>query len=179
MIRQAVARRYAEAAFLIARDREEFDRWSEDLRSLAEAVSEPDVARLLESARLPQDEKERLLQAFRDDVAPLVWNLVRLLLRKQRVTLLPQIADEFDALVDEARGVVKAQVTTAVPLSEPERQHVANRLSQITGKQVVVQEGVDPRILGGLVARIGDRLIDGSTRSRLVALKKRLEGAER
>jgi len=179
MIRQAAARRYAEAAFLIARDREEFDRWSEDLRSLAEAVSEPDVARVLASARVPLDEKERLLQAFRDDVAPLVWNLVRLLLRKQRVTLLPQIADEFDALVDEARGVVKAFVTTAVPLSDAERQQVAARLSQVTGKQVAVQDQVDPRILGGLVARIGDRLIDGSTRSRLLALKKRLEGAER
>ncbi len=177
---ETAARRYAEAAFEIAREHEAFDEWSASLHALAGALEERDVARVLESTRVPEAEKERLLAAAAGDgVVPLAWNLGRLLIRKQRVDLLPDIADLFDELVNEARGIVRARVTTAVALDDQERQRVEQRLSTITGKRVVVQEQVDPAILGGMVARIGDRLIDGSTRSRLLALRKSLEGAER
>jgi F-type H+-transporting ATPase subunit delta len=69
-------------------------------------------------------------------------------------------------------------VVTAVPLAGAERQAVEERLSQITGKKVIVHPEVEPAIVGGLVARVGDRLIDGSTRSKLLALKRTLEGRE-
>ncbi|MHB8377115.1 MAG: F0F1 ATP synthase subunit delta, partial [Dehalococcoidia bacterium] len=85
----------------------------------------------------------------------------------------------FGEQVDERRGIAHALVTTAVPLSDDERGAVAARLSAITGKTVDVVPVVDPAIIGGVVARIGDQLIDGSTRTRLKALRRSLEGAAR
>jgi F-type H+-transporting ATPase subunit delta len=72
--------------------------------------------------------------------------------------------------------MAQATVLTAVPLSEDERQAVVRRLQELTGKEIVLETQVDPEILGGLVARVGDRLIDGSTRSQLLKLRSRLAG---
>lgn len=176
----ASARRYAEAIFDLASSSGAFDAWADDLRKIAEFVSEPEVAGLLASGRVPRDEKVRLLSAgLEREIAPMSWNLVRLLEQRGKTYLAPRILELFQQHVDEDRGVASAVVTTAVPLEADEREAVAQRLSAITGKQVRVTPVVDENIIGGIVARIGDELIDGSTRSRLVALKRRLEGAVR
>jgi F-type H+-transporting ATPase subunit delta len=174
------ARRYAEAIFEIAREQDSFVQWSGDLSAIAEFAGEPDVAQVLASNRVPRDEKLRLLEAgLAGQVGPLAMNVVRLLNDRGRLALAPDIRLRFQEMVDEERGVAHATVTTAVQLSDEERSAVATRLAQITGKQVDITAVVDEGIIGGLVARIGDQLIDGSTRSRLVALKRRLEGAAR
>jgi F-type H+-transporting ATPase subunit delta len=82
-------------------------------------------------------------------------------------------------MMDAHLNLAHAIVTTAVPLADDERSAIAARLSAMTGKQVDVTSVVDEAIIGGVVARIGDQLIDGSTRTRLLALKRRLEGAAR
>jgi F-type H+-transporting ATPase subunit delta len=82
-------------------------------------------------------------------------------------------------MLDDRRGIAHATVTTAVALSDEERRAVTGKLSSITGKQVDITSVVDESIIGGVVARIGDQLIDGSTRTRLLALKRRLEGVAR
>jgi F-type H+-transporting ATPase subunit delta len=94
-----------------------------------------------------------------------------------RTALAPQVAEAFQELVDAERGIAHAVVTTAVPLSEGEREAVAKRLGEIAGRQVLVETEVDVGIIGGLIARIGDKLIDGSTRSQLAALRRRLREA--
>jgi F-type H+-transporting ATPase subunit delta len=174
------ARRYAEAIFALASDSGAFEQWAGDLATIAEFVSERDVAQVLGSGRVPAGEKLRLLEAgLAGRVSPLAMNLVKLLNQRGRLHLAPEIRARFQEMVDEKRGVAHAVVTTAVPLSDDERRAVEARLSQITGKQVDVTPVVDPAIIGGVVARIGDQLIDGSTRTRLVALKRRLEGIAR
>jgi F-type H+-transporting ATPase subunit delta len=178
--RAGSARRYAEAVFEIASETGSFEAWANDLRTIAEFVEEPEVAGLLKSGKVPRSEKLRLLQAALENrVGPLAWNLVQLLEQRGKADLAPEIQRLFQERVDEARGVAHAVVTTAVPLAEDERQMVVSRLSALTGKQVDVRPVVDENIIGGIVARIGDELIDGSTRSRLVALKRRLEGVAR
>ena len=176
MRREAAARRYAQAAFAIALERDELARWARDLEALAELVAQPGVVEALASSRVRPEEKERLLQAGLPDVGPLALNLVRLLVSKSRVALADQVREEFERLVDEHRGIAHGGVVTAVPLSEDERREVEMRLSEVTGKQVVVEAEVDPSIVGGLVARVGDRLIDGSTRTRLLDLRRDLGG---
>jgi F-type H+-transporting ATPase subunit delta len=104
---------------------------------------------------------------------------VRLLGSKGRLALIPQIAERFQELFDEERGIAHAQVVTAVAMSDAERDALTKRLSELTGKQVDVKAFVEPEILGGLVARIGDRLIDGSARTKLLALKRQLAGSMR
>lgn len=174
--RSPSARRYAEAIFSLAREQETLVQWTSDLSTIAAFVSEPDVARVLGSTRVPAAEKLRLLSAaLEGEVSPLAWNLVRLLHHRGKITLAPEIRDAFQELVDASRGVAHAVVTTAVPLTDEERRAVEAKLSSITGKQVDVTPVVDESIIAGIVARIGDQLIDGSTRSRLQALKRRLE----
>ena len=178
MLRDPAAKRYAKAAFELARERDELEVWERDLGALANALASPEALAFVAS-RVKAEAKEAFLRAAAEEPAPLVWNLVRLLLAKGRLALLPQIAEQFQALLDEHRGIAHAQVLTAVAMSDDERQALGRRLSEMTGKEVLLEVQEEPEILGGLIVRIGDRLIDGSTRSKLVALKRRLAGATR
>jgi F-type H+-transporting ATPase subunit delta len=177
VIREIAARRYAEAAFQIAREQGTEEGWSEGLSLMAAVFSDPEAAAVMQEARISTADKMRLAESVLAGVDPLVLNLARLLVHRGRTALVPQIDEAYGELVDAERGVAHAVVTTAVPLSEGEAATVAEKLSEISGRQVVIETQVDEGIIGGLVARIGDKLIDGSTRSRLLALKRRLAEA--
>jgi len=170
------AKRYAQAAFAVALEQGHPDRWLGDLDALTELVAQPEAAAVLQSDRVPGAEKDILFEAALPDVDPAVLNLARLLVAKRRIRLVPQVREEFGNLLDAHEGRARGRVTTAVPLNDKQKAEIAQRLSQISGKTVSVEQVVDAGIVGGLVARIGDTLIDGSTRSRLVALKKSLQG---
>jgi F-type H+-transporting ATPase subunit delta len=176
-LRDTAARRYAQAAFELAQERNDLDVWERDLNSLREALASEEALAFVSNHKVAPAAKEEFLRRAAGETAPLAWNLVRLLSSKRRLALLPQIAEDFQTLADEARGVAHAHVLAAVPMSEDERGTLARRLSEQTGKRVDVQVNEAPEILGGLVARIGDTLIDGSTRSRLLALRRQLAGA--
>jgi len=176
---EVAAKRYAQAAFDIARERDELDRWAGDLQAIADLAAQPGVLDVLDSSRVPSDAKVRLLRAGLTDLSPLATNLAHLLVEKGRIALAEQVRAEYQRLLDEHRGVAQATVITAVSLSEDERRAVVQRLQEVTGRQIVLETQVDPEILGGLVARIGDRVIDGSTRGRLLALRQSLMGDQR
>ena len=106
-------------------------------------------------------------------------NLGRWLEQRGKVARAGEIRVALQSMLAERRGVANAVVTTAVRMAENERAEVATRLSSMTGKLVDVTSVVDASIIGGIIARIGDQLVDGSTRSRLAALKRSLEGATR
>jgi F-type H+-transporting ATPase subunit delta len=174
----ASARRYAEAVFELASERDTIDIWSRDLQTIADFASEADVGRVLESGRVPASEKLRLVTAaLEPHLSTLAMNLVKLLAGRNKLHLARQIFDAFRERADDRRGIAHATVTTAVPLADDERQAIATRLSTLTGKRVDVTPVVDEAIIGGVVARIGDQLIDGSTRTKLIALKRRLAAA--
>ncbi len=179
MLRDPAAKRYAQAAFQLARDKGELDAWERDLRALGDALQTPDAMAYLASVRVPGEAKQEFLRRVMEQPTPLVWNLVLLLIERSRLALFPQIIQEFQELLDDERGIAHAQVTTAVPMSDSERTAVAVRLSELTGKRVQIETHEDPEMLGGLVARIGDRLIDGSTKTKLIALKRQLAGSTR
>ena len=176
---EVAAKRYAQAVFDIARERDELDRWAGDLQVITDLVAQSGVLDVLANSRVPSDTKERLLRAGLADLSPLALNLAHLLVEKGRIALAEQVQAEYQRLLDEHRGVAQATVVTAVSLSEDERRAVAQRLQELTGKEIVLETQVDPEILGGLVARIGDRVIDGSTRGRLLALRQSLIGEQR
>jgi F-type H+-transporting ATPase subunit delta len=176
MIQNTAAKRYAEAAYLIAREDGTEAQWLQGLTALAALAASEEAQAVLENARIPPSRKWQLVERVLGDADPLVKNLARLLLRRNKLRLAPEIKEAFQQLVDEARGVHHARVTTAVPLDPDDLRAVRQRLAEITGGEVVVETEVDESILGGLIVRIGDRLIDGSARTRLQALKRRLQG---
>ena len=177
MIRDVAARRYAEAAYLLAHERGNEEAWSAGLDAMAALFGDERAQTLFESTRVPPSQKLGLVERALAGVDPLVLNLARLLARRRRTSLGPQIAEAFQELIDQEKGISHAIVTSAVPLSADDKRAVERKLREITRGDVTLDSEVDEGILGGLVVRIGDRLIDGSTRSRLIALKQRLEGA--
>jgi F-type H+-transporting ATPase subunit delta len=170
------AKRYALAAFAIAKERGTASEWTAALAEMAAFMSRPDVRLVLDNTRVPREEKQRLAEAGLRQLPPLPLNLARLLVSKGRTPLVNEIAAGFRELVEADQGVVHATATTAVPLAGPERERLVRRLEQQTGRSVVLDAAVDPALVGGVVIQIGDRLVDASTRARLEALRESLVG---
>ena len=179
MARKAYAKRYSQAVLEIAQDKGELDGWQSDLGKIAGLGEDAALVALLENPKLPFNQKAKLLAERLGDINHLALNLVYLLVAKGRLNLAGEIADEYQRLLDDYRGIEPAEVITAVPLDDEAKLWVAERLSTVIGKKVVIKSEVDPSLIGGMVARVGGKLLDGSTRSRLEALKKELGGAVR
>ncbi|HLH21461.1 MAG TPA: F0F1 ATP synthase subunit delta [Chloroflexota bacterium] len=173
MIRSA-ARRYADAVFDLAKQENSYDAWSTDLDRLAALLEVPVAARALTSPVVSPAQKMRVIEAEVPNLMPHTRNLLQLLLHRDRLGLLPDIAAAFHERLNRERGIVTAQVTTAEPLDAAAQAALVAKLSAYVGKQVRLETSVDPSIIGGVVARIGDQLIDGSVRGRLETLRRRL-----
>jgi len=178
MARKSYARRYSQAVFDIARERNELDRWQSDLRKIATLADDVELIALLENPKIHFEDKAKLLAKGLGDINPLALNLVYLLVTKGRFDMVADIADEYQRLLDSYRGIERAEVTTAIELDDEDRRKLEERLEMVVGKKVVLTPRVDPAVLGGIVARIGGKLLDGSTRSKLMALKKALASGE-
>ena len=175
-----IARRYAMALYLAARKKEAVDRVWDDVQGL-QAV---DLAvgnrfrHFLEAPQVPTEHKFAALEtAFRPHVHPLVVEFFRLLLRKKRLFEMRMIFSEFERLVEAHRGVVRARVTSAIPLHDAELTQLVDALESGMNKKVRVVANVDPAIMGGLVVRIGDRIADKSVRTMLTQLRDQLLAA--
>jgi len=179
MPRKAYARRYAQAVFEIALEKKELERWQSDLQKIVEAVSDDTVLAALENPKFKFDDKSKLLAKSLGDINPLALNLVRMLIARAGVGMIVGIAEEYERLLNEYYGIQTARVTTAVPLDDKDKQKLAENLGAIMGKKVEVKSEVDPEIIGGIIARINGKLLDGSTRSKLIALKRELVGTGR
>ena len=175
MATSAVARRYARAVFDIAREEQDLDGWLHDLRTIRDALQESEMIAVLDRPGLSFEEKRQIVEGILPArLAPKRRNFVLLLVENRRTSLLDDIIAAYEAELNAARGIVTAKVTTAVPLSSEETAVVTRRLESLTGQKVITSTAVDPTIIGGFVARIGDRLIDASVAGRLAALRASL-----
>jgi F-type H+-transporting ATPase subunit delta len=173
--RDTAIRRYAEAAFEVASRDDTVERWRSELETAASIVAEPRVGRALANPSIPLQERTATAEAtFADIVSRPVLNLIDLMLRRGRIEQLPRLADEFRRLDNAGQGISLATATSASPLSPDEVRALTERMEQYTGGQIELDLKVDPSLLGGLVVQVGDRLIDGSVRSRLERLRNQL-----
>ncbi len=179
MARRVYARRYSQAVFQIALERGELDRWQSDLRKVVSLGEDAAFTALLENPKLHFDDKAKLLSERLGNISPLALNLVYLLVARGRFSMMGEIADEYQRLLDSYRGIEQAEVITAIPLDDEAQLSLRERLGAIIGKKVIIKPEVDSSLIGGIVARIGGKLLDGSTRSRLEALKRELSGVKR
>jgi F-type H+-transporting ATPase subunit delta len=172
------ARRYAEAAFDIARRDGTVELWLAQLDRAAAAVADQGVMRRLENPRAPLAERHAaLISVLGSDLAAQVANLIGLLMRRRRLDALPNIAHEFRRLYNRDAGIVEATATSAAQLDIAEVDALRTRLEGMSGARVQLVVNVDPSLLGGVQVRLGDRLIDGSVRGRLERLRTRLAGS--
>ena len=174
MPRGVAAKRHAQAVFQLALERGELEKWLEDLKTIATTLSQPQLMAILESPKVHLDEKMELIGRCLPGVSQLALNLVYLLVGRRRLRLIDQIVSEYQRLADAYQGLEHAEVTTAIPLDEEDKQRLSERLAGLTGTRIMLSTKVDPNVIGGFVVRIGDRLIDGSTKSKLDSLRKSL-----
>ena len=172
--RDTAARRYAEAALEIGRAEGTLDRWERDLQQLRDALANEQLRTLAEHPTVPYADKERVIRRVAGDVSPEALNLVLLMIRRGRPRAVPRMVEQFASLLRRERGVSLAEVRTALPLEETQRDAVMERLHQLTGDEIEINEVVDESLIGGITVRIGDRLYDASVRSRLERLRARL-----
>lgn len=176
---QTVARRYASALADVVVERKEerevqneVDQWA----SMIEA--NPELKEVFANPTIAYDDKQKVLEELiaRTRVRPTTASFLRVLLRNQRLSQLRDVAERFGQVLDERGGVVAASVTTAKPIPEDVKNTVRETLAAATGRRVRVTFNTDESIIGGLVARIGSTIFDGSVQNRLERLSEELAG---
>lgn len=175
-----VGGRYAQALFDLASDSDRIGAVEEDLRSLRTMRAESeDLRRLLESPAFRAEDRARALDAIAGQAGfqPLTRKFLGLLAENRRLAVLPNVIDTYIRLSAERRGVVAAEVTTAVALTDAQQQGLQAALRQALGRDPEITTRVDPAILGGLRVKVGSRLFDASIKSRLDQLKFALQRA--
>ena len=169
------AKRYAQAVFEIAQEHNRLEEWQQELQTIAQAVEQPEFVSLLSNPRLPVGAKRQVLQETLVGASEQAVNLATLLVVSGRLEALAgPIAQEYAKRLDELRGIVRVEVITAVGLDRAQREEISRRLVEATGKEIRMEERIEPDIMGGLVIRIGDQVVDGSLRSKLRGLKRSL-----
>lgn len=174
-----VAKRYAQAVFSLAKEQGTLGQWATDLALLNDVASDAEAGAFLKNPVVDDKGKIALLETFleKGDGQSQAKNLVKLLVDKQRLDIIPEIYQLFEESMLAEQGIVYADVTTAEPLSEAGQTIVQEKLSELIGKQVRLRTKVDPSIIGGIIALIGDQLIDGSVINQLRQLRERLSAA--
>jgi F-type H+-transporting ATPase subunit delta len=171
----AVSRRYAGAVFEIAQEQGATDRWLDDLRTLGEYFDNRRLQFILREPKVRFERKEAIVRdLLGTKIQREALNLALVLVERGLVDLAPAIRDNYEKLYNDYRGQAVAQVTTAIPLDDDLRERITRQLHEITGKRILLQEHVDPAILGGAIARVGDTLIDGSLRHRFALLRDQI-----
>ncbi|MBI5571044.1 MAG: ATP synthase F1 subunit delta [Desulfomonile tiedjei] len=179
MINTTLAKRYAKALVGIGQENNALDRYGQDLASLSEVVGTSwDFREVLINPVFTKEDKKRIAGEILSKMGtdPMVTNFVYLLIDRKRIDQLEGIEKAFRAEVDEINGITRGEVTSAGPLSAEDLERVTGALSTISGKRVLVKTGVDESLIGGLVARVGDMLLDGTIRTQLNQLKESLKG---
>ena len=173
--RDTSARRYAEAAFEVATRDKTVEAWRSELDVAAEVAADERALHVLANPAIPIERRAAALgELLGDRASKPVSNLIQLMLRRGRIERLPRVAAEFRRLDDARQGITHATATSATELTPDEVRALTARLEQSTGGRIALDVKVDPSLLGGLVVRVGDRLIDGSVRGRLERLRNQL-----
>lgn len=173
-----IAKNYAETLLELARKAHDLRGWGEMIDTVANAIETDRRLRMfLESPRVSGQQKNAIIaKAYEGQLPRNFVRFLQALVTHRRQMLIPVIAHEYHDLVDQVEGRVHASVTVAREADDAERSVVQTRLSKVFGKEVVPHFHVNPSILGGVVVRVGDTVLDGSVRRRLTTLRARMLG---
>jgi len=175
-----LARRYAKALFAVGKEDGKFEEYSEALQGMAQLYADTDLADSLTNPLYPIDVREKVMEGVVASIGvdKVMANFLNLLVEKKRADVLPDIADEYQIMVDEEKNVSHGTVVSAVELSKELQAKVQATLEKITGKKVELTASVDPSIIGGIIAKVGDLELNGSIKTQLASLKDSIKGRE-
>jgi len=170
--------RYARSLAEVAFEQSIEEKVAKDLQMFSEIFyHHPDVRKVFDSLAISRDEKEKLLDALLTEhpVTPIASNFLRLLLERNRMHSFQRIFNQFLELVNKRKGIVSAKIVTATPLDRDGIGQIEKRLGNITGKTVITAAvKTDENLLGGIVVSVGNTVYDGSVRTKLNEMKRRL-----
>ena len=176
-----VAKRYAKALFAVGTEENALDQYSQALNELAAMyASQPGLVDALTNPMYPLDVRVKVMAEIAKAMkaSEVLARFLDLLVQKKRAGVVPEIAVAFQDMVDGARNMARGSVVSAIALTPELQGKVQAALEKITGKQVVLSAEVDPSIIGGFVAKVGDMVLDGSIKSQLTGLKESIKGSE-
>ena len=165
------AKRYAQAVFELGLERDRLDQWAAELELVDGVLQDEEFKALLKHAGVSAGDKVKAVDSVLEQTEPIIRNMVNLLVSRGLVDSIGDLRAAYVDLLDQHLGRQRVQVTSAVPLESEEMDRISSFVSNLVRKEVVVSADVDESILGGVVIQIGDRLLDGSTASRLRALR--------
>ena len=174
MPRKGSPQRYADAIFGIAQDANDIAGWTAKLETLVSVLQNGEFLDFLESPKVKENDKMTAIQEVLSQEDPLLRNLMSLLTYRNDLRIASAVLEQYRVSADEALGQETAEVTTAVELRDNEKEKLSQALSSLIGKSVNLNLKVDPEILGGFRARVGDRLIDGTLKSRFERLRQEI-----
>jgi F-type H+-transporting ATPase subunit delta len=170
-----IARPYAEAAFRIARDANALPVWSQMMRFVSDVVADPQVAAALDNPKLTASDKAAMLLSICGERLDATGrNFVRVLVEADRIALLPQIRELFEALKNDTDGVAEARIESAFPLSDAQLSELTVALEKRFGRKIEAIVNVDPALGGGARITVGDTVIDGTIEAQLAAMATQL-----
>ncbi len=181
MNESTIGRNYAEALLALARKSGDVEEWGKLLDAIATAMREDQTLKtFLESPKIAAAQKNAIIERALGRKAPKFFvRYIETVIQKRRQMLIPAIAVEYQALIDESENRLHANVTVAREPTGPEKDALARQLTRLFGKRVVPHISQNPAILGGLIVKVGDTVMDGSVRKRLSTLKQRMLAARR
>ena len=173
-----LAKRYAKALFAVGKEDGALDAFSEALAGLAGLLEDPEVMDALVNPVYPLDVRRKVMATLAGAVGggEVMTRFLELLVEKRRAGILKDVAEVFQAMVDADSNRCRGTVVTAVEIDDELAGRIRETLEKITGKQVELSREVDPAIIGGVVARVGDLVLDGSIKTQLQGIKDSIKG---
>jgi F-type H+-transporting ATPase subunit delta len=180
LIASSVARRYARALLSLGLEEGRFEQYGDELEAVVEArKASRELASILDNPGYSPQQRRAAVDAVSSalNLSPLTVNFLQLLIDRQRIGDLAQIARVYRTLVDQQAGRVRATITSAGPLSEHQLERLREAIGRMTGRSIVLEAKTDPSIIGGVVAQVGAKLLDGSLRTQLERMREDLKTA--
>lgn len=180
-MRQTIlARRYARALFALGKEQGKNKGYSEALGAIAELYKEESIENALVNPLYPLDARQKVMEKIAKSAKAdtVLTRFLNLLLEKKRADILPDIALEMQVMVDQEENISHGSVVSAIKLDKALKEKIQQALEKLTGNKVILEASVDPTIIGGVVAKVGDLVLDGSIKTQLNGLKESIKGRE-
>ncbi len=181
MTSSIVAKRYAKALLEIGREDGNYEKYAEEVAAVVALFdTSPELESVLSNPALDLQSRKGVLQTLLEklQLSPITTNFFRLLMDRGRIDQTREISVVYGLLLDEVKGITRAEVTSAASLSDQELDRLKDALKAVAGKEVSIELKEDPSLIGGIKARIGDLVLDGSVRTQLESLKESLRKGE-